>query len=258
MNIKQYILQFIEKAGFTIIKTKYLRAKEKLFTLTREDFFNLYFSQVNPESFFFVEIGASDGVSGDPFRSHIIKNKLRGILVEPVPETFKKLQNNYSGYPVTCVQAAISDSSEVLPFYSLNEQGQKEASKLPITSKGNNEALLMAVSSLDRDHFKSHLQHYLKRTQVDGFISQNNVQVLSFNDLVIKYNIQNIDALLIDAEGHDWKILQTIDFTQFKPRLINIETASLFPEDYAACLEFLTSKGYKTFRNKNDTVAYQV
>jgi len=47
------------------------------------------------KGFFFVEIGAHDGISGDPIHRHIIKYKWKGILIEPVKYLFDKLVAYY-------------------------------------------------------------------------------------------------------------------------------------------------------------------
>lgn len=253
--MKRLIKRVMETFGYTIINSRALRAKEKQITITRRDFFNLYFSKVDPERFFFVEIGASDGIRGDPIWEYTTKYRLKGVVVEPIPESFARLQKSYSGYPVTCVQAAIGDASGTLPFYTISEEGRKEKGKKG--TKGDKYLFLLASSSLSKTHLEDHLRRYLERREVEKFIAETNVRALSFSDLAKECDINRIDALQIDAEGYDWKILQTVDFSRFSPSLINIETENLTPEDYAACMAFLEKLGYKTFRIKADTVAYK-
>jgi hypothetical protein len=49
---------------------------------------------------FFVEVGAMDGIAHDALHKHIISNPdWTGVLVEPLPDMFKKLRNNYKDYP---------------------------------------------------------------------------------------------------------------------------------------------------------------
>ena len=45
--------------------------------------------------FYFVEIGANDGVNFDPLRPLVLEHHLRGLLVEPLPDRFASLQSNY-------------------------------------------------------------------------------------------------------------------------------------------------------------------
>src|SRR5215468_60576 len=51
------------------------------------------------QTLFFVQIGAHDGITGDPLRKFVLKYHLPGILVEPNPAVFKKLVANYRGEP---------------------------------------------------------------------------------------------------------------------------------------------------------------
>ena len=43
----------------------------------------------------FIQIGAADGLLHDPYREFILRKNLHGVLVEPLPAQFKRLQRNY-------------------------------------------------------------------------------------------------------------------------------------------------------------------
>ena len=61
-----------------------------------------------------VQIGANDGVRFDELRSFIIKSdNVRALLVEPIPEYFSNLKNNYKEQKnVLLENSAISISGE--------------------------------------------------------------------------------------------------------------------------------------------------
>lgn len=46
----------------------------------------------------FLQIGSNDGLESDPLRKFITRDRWYGILVEPLPDTFKKLLANYNSY----------------------------------------------------------------------------------------------------------------------------------------------------------------
>ena len=46
---------------------------------------------------------------------------------------------------------------------------------------------------------------------------------LTFNDLIKKHDIKNIDLLQIDAEGYDGELICSIDFDNIKPKFIRYE-----------------------------------
>ena len=47
------------------------------------------------DDFFFIQVGANDGLMCDPIRQFIVKHSWGGILVEPVPDYFELLKKNY-------------------------------------------------------------------------------------------------------------------------------------------------------------------
>jgi FkbM family methyltransferase len=44
----------------------------------------------------FIQVGANDGKLNDPLRKFILKKFLKGVMIEPQPEIFKKLKGNYA------------------------------------------------------------------------------------------------------------------------------------------------------------------
>ena len=67
--------------------------------------------------FFFVNVGANDGVINDPIYPFIAKYGWRGIAVEPVPHVFERLRVNYRAFPdVVLEQVAISDQTRPIWF----------------------------------------------------------------------------------------------------------------------------------------------
>ena len=76
------------------------------------------------------------------------------------------------------------------------------------------------------------LNLYLRTFAVNGMLNDRGVPVhtekikvetVTWDTLVEKYNIQWVDYLKIDTEGHDWEILQSIDMNKIKPKIIKVE-----------------------------------
>ena len=44
----------------------------------------------------FIQVGANDGRYGDPLRKYIMKHPWHGILIEPQPDIYAKLCENYA------------------------------------------------------------------------------------------------------------------------------------------------------------------
>src|SRR5438874_176614 len=60
----------------------------------------------------FIQVGAYDGVAGDPMRPLVLAHpKWQGALIEPMPAAFAQLKNNYAGAPhrVVFLNCAVSD-----------------------------------------------------------------------------------------------------------------------------------------------------
>jgi hypothetical protein len=68
------------------------------------------------------------------------------------------------------------------------------------------------------------LDHHKKRFQItENDIEEIDVKILVFNDLVEKYNINEIEYLFIDTEGYDYQIIKSIDFNEIKINKVKFE-----------------------------------
>jgi len=63
--------------------------------------------------------------------------------------------------------------------------------------------------------------------------SVERVRTRTLNSIIAesKFNGREIDLLSIDAEGHDFNVLRSIDLAQYKPKIIVIEDQSKNIED---------------------------
>jgi hypothetical protein len=73
--------------------------------------------------FFFVQIGAHDGKEADPIHDFVRQRHWKGLLVEPQPEAFARLQTHYRDCPgLTFENAAITPDGEAMPLYRLKPE----------------------------------------------------------------------------------------------------------------------------------------
>jgi Methyltransferase FkbM domain len=70
------------------------------------------------------------------------------------------------------------------------------------------------------------------------------VPCLTLESLCRKHEVTNLDLLVIDAEGHEWSIIHSIDFSTRHPRLLIFEHLHLSESDRALCGRFLGNAGY--------------
>lgn len=211
------------------------------------DFEALLYSYLHDhDRFFFVQIGACDGVSYDPLYKFVVRNhrKVKGIVVEPIKEYFEQLKKNYKRYPqIVAVNAAIHTTEKEMPLYRADPKKKKE---LPKWTKG--------IASFYEHH------HTLSGTPSDAIIKEM-VPCLSFNDLLKRFEITNIDLLQIDTEGYDAEIICNIDFNLVRPKIIRFEhgfTLGIMKrETLLKVIGLLHDEGYELALEKDDATAYQ-
>jgi hypothetical protein len=79
-------------------------------------FLGVFLRKARLSDFFFIQVGAHNGVSNDHLNDFIVKFGLRGILVEPQPHVFAELSRNYSYCPALKLEnVAIADEGGERP-----------------------------------------------------------------------------------------------------------------------------------------------
>ena len=202
------------------------------------------FFKKNPQ-LFFIQIGSYDGILGDPLYGYVNRyQKSKGILIEPIKENFKKLKNNYRNRKnLFFEQVAISDSEGVQTFYSLDNNVIANSYR---NEWGKRLGSLSATSILNRNW---------KTTDIENHIVKRNINCITFEILLKKYNIKKVDLIHIDTEGFDYKIIKTIPFNKIFPKVIIYEHKHL-DESEPHCIKYLKKLGYNLIIGKHDTLAF--
>ena len=147
-----------------------------------------------------------------------IKNEVQNVLpenvllVEPVPhnvEAIKKNLGNLDG--VNIEQAALSDKNETRNFYFVKNTSIHKLKKH--WSSG--------IGSFNKQHLLDHKSKRFKIEEED--IDKISIEAIRFKDLVDKYNINQIDKLLVDVEGSEFAILNDIDLNSINIKKIIFE-----------------------------------
>jgi FkbM family methyltransferase len=191
---------------------------------------------------FLVQIGSNDGKTGDPFHELLHKNQSwSALFVEPVPYLFERLKKNYPGTDrFRFENAAINDGSN-LTFYWVDPKVKNEIADLPFWYD--------QLGSFDKDHIVNELGESIR-----PFVLSEEKEGLTLKRLLAKQEVNKIDILHIDTEGHDWKILSQLDLDAFTPVFILFESNHLSQTDKKAAREFLKSR-YLLFDAGIDTLA---
>jgi FkbM family methyltransferase len=163
---------------------------------------------------YFVEFGATDGISLN--NTYLLETKFnwKGIVAEPLKSKYSELIKNRTCHiEDLCVW---SESGKVLEF---NETPNSDLSTI--------------------NQFSSSDLHIESRRGGNIF----NVETISLYDLLEKYNAPRyIDYLSIDTEGSEYEILKNFDFEKYTFKVITCEHNHTEMRDKIFTL--LTSKGY--------------
>ena len=157
-----------------------------------------------------VVLGAHIGIHIKGEIEKILPEKV--LLVEPVPhnvEAIKKNLNKLEGIKIE--QVALSDKNETRNFYFVKNTSIHKLKKH--WSSG--------IGSFNKQHLLDHKSKRFKIEEED--IDKISIEAIRFKDLVDKYNINQIDKLLVDVEGSEFAILNDIDLNSINIKRIIFE-----------------------------------
>ena len=142
-------------------------------------------------NFFFVQIGANDGVRGDPLRHLILKYRLAGLLVEPLPDLFGELRGTCGQPQLRYENAALaaSDGPVVLFRFAADAPTPDYAHGL---ARFNKAAISWLATELG-------LTGSLESVEVPG---------MTLASLLDRHEIDKFALLQVDTEGFDYEILK--------------------------------------------------
>lgn len=186
------------------------------------------------EQLSFIQVGANDGVYGDPLRGYIQRFGWRGILVEPQPDVFARLVENYRDQAdhLIFVNVAISPVDREVSLYrapgltAVADQKMQDA--LTVTSMNPKVVA----------HQSGTLPGQLERVLVPA---------MRLDDLIELHQVTSLDLLQIDCEGYDGEVLKSIDLNLHRPCLIQFEHGHMKISDLVELEQRLDGHGYRLF-----------
>lgn len=202
-------------------------------------------SKRHGKEFRFLQIGASDGLRNDPLRDFIVRDRWRGVFVEPLPDAFALLKGNYKHLTqkqnLEFLNAAVSSNSASLPFHTFQESY--------LAGKPLEERLhLLRKASFDRSQV-------LPFANGEENILTVKVPCLGINELVAEYfPDKNLSLLALDVEGHEWEILSKLEFADFRIQAVLFETWNLGSRK-GDLMRLLESNGYHIEEAEGDALA---
>ena len=189
-----------------------------------------------------IQIGANDGISYDNLHYIIKKHKLESLLLEPIKSYFLDLKKTYLNFSnVRIENSALSTNNEISFLYRV----KPEHSKIYGT-------LSDVISSFDKNHL---IKHGIKKNH----IIKEKVNQVSFNQLLNKYNINNFDLLLIDAEGYDCNIVSNffVKIKTIRPFVV-FEWSHIKNIELCNTINLLIKKDYSFFPVGEDIFCFPI
>ena len=175
---------------------------------------------------FFIEIGSCDFDT----LNILGKNGWSGIIVEPISEYLSALEKIDAVEYVNC---AID------------------------TESGFREMNTFKEGIVKNDHDYAGMSSFTEYTHPlnKELVEPRTVRTMTYQELIHTYNVERVDFLKIDTEGHDFEILKTVDFTApQRPHLIKLEHKHLRGQEHLV-EEFLHHNGYHTYFELSDIYA---
>ncbi len=183
------------------------------------------------DSLTFVQVGANDGLFGDPLRPYVLSHGWKGVLIEPQIDVFERLKQNYSdcGHQLVFENLAISDADKLTLYLP------------PEGWAGHDQIYAESIVSSDAGVIARQIG-----TDIAN-LRRIDVPAMTLDALFAKHGIAELDLLQIDAEGYDWQVLQTLDLNRCKPHLIQLESGHLSRAALTAAADHLNRSGYLVY-----------
>jgi FkbM family methyltransferase len=212
------------------------------------------FNKQEKQNLKLLQVGANDGLQSDPFRESIIRYKINSYVLEPIPDFFKMLSENYNDYPwVKCYNLAITKNNGVEEItYVPRVDGLPEWTQGLGTFDASKNYLGagMGSNNLSEDYSETEIYKEVKKN-----IKKIKVNTNTLETFLETNNIEKLDLYVSDTEGYDWFIFEQLDLKKFKPKVIFMETHTLGEEQNEKIDKKLIDNGYTILDKTWDTIA---
>tara|TARA_B110000483_G_C18179302_1_gene536318 strand:+ start:63 stop:983 length:921 start_codon:yes stop_codon:yes gene_type:complete len=190
-----------------------------------------------------VQIGACDGISYDDTRGFLDLYKWKGVFVEPIPELFEQLKENFKDRDYKFVNAAITKESGKVIMLNVPEASIANQHIRPCF-KGMSSVWPPKNGLGSDDEYDTVIR--------ERFAKKIEVTSLSLEDLFKDTSTTEFDIFIVDAEGCDYDIFMQLDLNKYKPKFIRLETCNLTDKEREVINEKLKEHGYMYEEDDSD------
>ena len=180
-----------------------------------------------------LNIGAMDGVMFDEMIGYTQLYGFNVLYVEPIPYLFERLKTNLKNIGLF-ENSAISDYNGEIEMLTIKRE---------VIDNGLVHNCFYGMSAVYPP--KNGLGSEFDRPTVESYGELIKVPCITFETLLNKHNIQEIDVIKVDAEGHDFTIFKQINFEKFNPSIIRLEWINLSETDQNNIIETFNKHNYR-------------
>jgi FkbM family methyltransferase len=161
-----------------------------------------------------------------------------GLSVEPIKTYLDRLPDKPN---VTKVNVAISSENKTVDLFWVEPHNQDKYN-LSFT-KGWGTIL------------KPHRGHSEAQMMLDtGMLTNHRIEAITWTTLAERYQIETVDLVKIDTEGHDCVVVNSILDSAVHPHRMEFETTHCPPDELEQTFTRLQLLGYKLIANGEDAV----
>ena len=153
---------------------------------------------------FFIEAGASDGLSQSNTLYFERYKNWRGILIEPIPELAMQCKENRPN--------CIVENCALVSFDYTETFVEMRYCRLMSIVKG-----ALTTPEVEEAHLR-------RGCEVQGVTSYDlQVPARTLTSILNEYDVTSIDFLSLDVEGYETNVLKGIDFEKYRPNFMLVE-----------------------------------
>tara|TARA_B100001559_G_C16318132_1_gene537498 strand:+ start:63 stop:812 length:750 start_codon:yes stop_codon:yes gene_type:complete len=187
-----------------------------------------------------IQIGSNDGITDDYVKKIIETHNLESLLIEPSPEPFKRLKENYKEMrDVTLINKALDAKNSNKNFYIVNQKFEEYYHEN-----------ISVLSSFDKNHL-------IKWGVKSKHIKSINVECINWLKLFESFSFQNVQIVCIDAEGYDHILVQDLlNTTKVRPVIV-FEWVNIPNEELKRTFNLLKENKYEFLKFQKDLISFK-
>ena len=200
-----------------------------------------------------VQVGANDGVNGDPLGDLILNEteKIKALLIEPQSAAYGRLSQRYASSPhVVCLNAAIDKKPGDRTMYSIDPQIASQKTGLMLDDSIGSFDYHFVLGFLKRKMRRSHTALYDR--EIKALITEETILAIPLKQALEEADILQPDVVLVDVEGFDAEVVRMVLDDGLRPQLIQYEHSNLPYGDRRGLSARLIREGYRLWADRSD------